>query len=573
MEPAVNQVLPPVCAFMDDLTLLNPSTKDSQCILTKLITLMEWARMKFKPKKSRSLVLSSGKLNEEFHFYMYDEPIPSVSEQPVKSLGRWYTKDLKDTSIVRDVKSQLSNGLQMIDRCGLPGKFKLWCLKYGLYPWIMWPLMMYEVAITHVEEMERWISTYIRKWLGVPRSLSNIAFYGHSTMLHLPLTSLIEEFKVTKAHLYMTLRDSEDQVVKDTLPEVRTGVKWSAKEEVESMESRLCHKDIVGATQIGRAGLGMQKHSFFYRASDHERRRMVTEEIRVGQEEACQAKAAGLVQQGQWTQWETLEARSLSWNELWCMEPLMIKFLIRSTYSVLPCPTNLKVWNLADDDKCTWCHERGTAEHILNGCSVPLAGGMYKWRHDQVLLEIGSGVEHAVKQANKVLTSSSAMKFIPFVPEGGDVYTSTAKSLQGVLSTTDDWVLHLDLDNQLLFPQEIAQTDLRPDLVIWSKHENTVIIGELTVPWEDNVEVAHEYKYNKYTDLVLECREKGWKVILCPFEVGSRGFIAQSLVKFLSKIGVSAKDRKKLQLKASEAACRGSAWIWKKYQMAAQTSK
>ena len=117
---------------------------------------------------------------------------------------------------------------------------------------------MYEVSISHVEEMEWKVSSYIRKWLGIPRSLSNIAFYGHNTKLQLPLSSLIEEFKVTKARLYMMLRDLEDQVIRDTLPEVKTGMKWSAREEVEAMESQLRHKDIVGATQSGRAGLGMR---------------------------------------------------------------------------------------------------------------------------------------------------------------------------------------------------------------------------------------------------------------------------------------------------------------------------
>ena len=217
--------------------------------------------------------------------------------------------------------------------------------------------MMYELAISHVEEMEWKVSSYIRKWLGIPRSLLNIAFYGHNTKLQLPLSSLIEEFKVTKARLYMMLRDSEDQVIRDTLPEVKTGMKWSAREEVEAMESWLQHKDIIGATQSGRAGLGMQKHTYFYRASSYEKRKLVADEIRASQEEACQTKASGLVQQGTWTRWETIEARSLSWSELWSMEPLMVKFLIQSTYNVLPCPTNLKLWNLSEDDRCVWCHE------------------------------------------------------------------------------------------------------------------------------------------------------------------------------------------------------------------------
>ena len=46
---------------------------------------------------------------------------------------------------------------------------------------------------------------------------------------------------------------------------------------------------------------------------------------------------------------------------------------------------------------------------------------------------------------------------------------------------------------------------------------------------------------------------------LCPFEVGSHGFIGNSLIQFLTKVGLSVGERKEIQHKASEAACRGSA--------------
>ena len=112
--------------------------------------------------------------------------------------------------------------------------------------------MLYEVAISHVETMEMKISSFIRKWLGVPRCLSNLAFYSHGNKLQLPLTALTEEFKVTKARFFMTLHDSEDQIIRDTLPDVKTGHKCSVSEEIDSMESQLYFHDIVGATQSGR---------------------------------------------------------------------------------------------------------------------------------------------------------------------------------------------------------------------------------------------------------------------------------------------------------------------------------
>ena len=102
----------------------------------------------------------------------------------------------------------------------------------------MWPLMLYEVAISHVETMEMKISSFIRKWLGIPRCLSNLAFYSHGNKLQLPLTALTEDFKVTKARFFTTLHDSEDQIIRNTLPDVTKGSKWSISEEIDSMESQ-----------------------------------------------------------------------------------------------------------------------------------------------------------------------------------------------------------------------------------------------------------------------------------------------------------------------------------------------
>ena len=57
---------------------------------------MSWAYVKFKAKKSRSIVLKRGKVDEQYHFELGEETIPTVLEHQVKSLGRWYTDEMKD---------------------------------------------------------------------------------------------------------------------------------------------------------------------------------------------------------------------------------------------------------------------------------------------------------------------------------------------------------------------------------------------------------------------------------------------------------------------------------------------
>ena len=85
---------------------------------------------------------------------------------------------------------------------------------------------------------------------------------------------------------------------------------------------------------------------------------------------------------------------------------------------------------------------------------------------------------------------------------------------------------------------------------------------ELTVPWEERVEEAHQLKKDKYADLQAECAERGWKTWVFAVEVGCRGFPAQSLWGALRALGLTGQSRSAAVRKAAEAAERASCWLW-----------
>ncbi len=149
-----------------------------------------------------------------------------MTEEPVKSLGNWYSLPLTDRHRGGEIQERVEAGLKAIDGCGLPGKFKAWCFQFDPLPRILWPLQMYEVTMTKVEAMERKVSSHIKRWLGVPRTLTNVAFYSSTAKLQMPTTSLVEEFKAAKSCVYLMLRYSTDPVIRDTQPEVPCGRKW-----------------------------------------------------------------------------------------------------------------------------------------------------------------------------------------------------------------------------------------------------------------------------------------------------------------------------------------------------------
>ena len=89
-------------------------------------------------------------------------------------------------------------------------------------------------------------------------------------------------------------------------------------------------------------------------------------------------------QQGAWTRWENAVERKVTWAELWKAKA-SIKFLIQAVHDVLPSPSNLHTWGIAETPACPLCSKRGTLEHILSCCTRALGDGQYSWRHDQVL--------------------------------------------------------------------------------------------------------------------------------------------------------------------------------------------
>ena len=75
--------------------------------------LIKWARMKFKPVKSRSLVIKRGKVEDRFRFKIGNDIIPTVTEKPVKSLGKLFDKTLSDREAIQEMKQQLRGWMEI----------------------------------------------------------------------------------------------------------------------------------------------------------------------------------------------------------------------------------------------------------------------------------------------------------------------------------------------------------------------------------------------------------------------------------------------------------------------------
>ena len=182
--------MPPLKAFMDDTTVICSNEAETRQMLERLDGLMSWCRMNFKPKKSSSLSVRKGKIDAATTFTVANKQIPTVSKEPVKSLGSWYDSSKKDTKRGQETAELATEGLLAINRCGLQGKFKVWCLQFMLIPKLLWPILIYEIYSTTVEAIEAKINKFTRRWLGVPPGLTDVAMYCQKAKLKLPIRSL-----------------------------------------------------------------------------------------------------------------------------------------------------------------------------------------------------------------------------------------------------------------------------------------------------------------------------------------------------------------------------------------------
>ena len=213
--------------------------------------------------------------------------------------------------------------------------------------------------------------------------LNTSALYRQSGALQLPLTAISEIYKGGKIRTVMMLRESEDREIRDDPPEVRTGKKWQAEATTDEIIASLEQRDIVGASQSDRKGLGNGDFRPFKQMSRKERRSAATAQLHKMEAEKCELHLIQCPHQGQVTQWEThVVERKIAWSEIWSWEASRLSFLVKSTYDVLPSPANLVRWNIQSESMCR-CGKPGTMKHILSGCSLALE--RYTWRHNKVL--------------------------------------------------------------------------------------------------------------------------------------------------------------------------------------------
>ena len=545
--------------FMDDIATTTGNLVQTKHLLDRMEEKLSGAGLEVKTEKCRSLVIIKGEVSNKTPL-IGGKPITSITEKPVKYLGKQYNRTLTEKEQIEETKRELKRSLRKIEKCKVPGRYKAWMIQHMLLPRLLWPLTIYNFPSSQVEAMQRQITAKLKKWLGIPKTLSVDCMYTRSGKLQLPLTELSEEHAAAKARLLTMLRDSDDQGVKGAEVKVDGGRKANTQASIEEAEFKLRLQEVAGNPNQGREGLGLTPRTIFSKATKAEKRTMIVETVKEGEEDKRVVKMTSLAKQGAHMRWEVPE-RKIDDRELVNMSDSRFSFLVKAVYDLLPTPHNKHLW-FGDEEGCELCGARGTLQHILTGCKVALCQGRYKWRHDQVLREIAQCMDQRRLENNKAPREEK--RGISFVKAGYKRPKSQVKTIppRCYLDGAADWQLQVDLDGKLKVPVEVADTHLRPDMLLISRGTRRMGIIELTVPSEERIEVSSELKKNKYEGLKTEGKTNGWAVTVWAVEVGCRGFPASSLATLLKDMGIAGGERRRRLKRIGEAAERASKSIW-----------
>ena len=120
------------------------------------------------------------------------------------------------------------------------------------------------------------------------------------------------------------------------------------------------------------------------------------------------------------------------------------------------------------------------------------------------------------------------------------------------------WSIHMDIQESQISIQNVLQSiapsyscNLIPDIILYNNTKKSVILAELTCPWEENIFQADSRKRSKYTPLASHLANAGFDVSLFTFSIGARGYVGKSFDTFLSSFCMPLSIRKRTISKLS----------------------
>ena len=467
--------------FADDFNLITSNKMTHQRLINMLSKYCETMGLTLKPSKCRSISIVSGK-STSIDFYINDDRILTLEEEPHKFLGSFITFSGKQNDIYEIVSKFISERIDNIDNLLIRGEYKLRMYNEYLIPASRFLLSVHTLSSTSINKLESLTRRKIKTWLNLPRCATPSVLHVENL---LEIKSIREVYMCAQAGAYISSRTKADAKVNNALDSrLEREKQWTRKSSTIVKCDNLV-KDI----DVKSASLESSK-------------KLVKKRVRDEMKDHWSSKLKSLSLQGQFLSILEESQIDINWKSLIYNLPRnVVQFFVNSSIDTLPTNSNLCRWNKRSSPKCNICPNKDTLLHSLNNCQTMLQQGRYTWRHDSILIEL-----YNTWKSN--------------LPDNQEIYCDLPGKFAGVST----------------IPINILVTSLRPDIVVVNSSEKSISILELTVPYDTNITNANARKMDKYDQLRSDLQQKGYQVRLETFEISSRGLITKRNSNCLSEL-------------------------------------
>ena len=531
--------------------------------------------MKAKPSKCRSVSFCNTTVSGRTTYNAVDaqlrigsDPISDIAENPFSFVGRHISKAVNDGATRAFVLDNFKRYFNILDSQFLKGSAKAWIYNTYILAFMSWPLLVYDFPPVFADKLTPIVNRYIKKWLKVLHPASPEIFYLPEAGLKLkhPKTFL-KCMQLTKHHLLANSADPnvrfihESRLVKATSSRAN---KWRPEVTLKDIDLELKWESKF--LPKGNLSSSRAPPTDYLKASDKIRRKCISKRMKKREADKMRVRLFGLCKNGNFTSWDNVMSSDISWHDMiHDLSESVLAFRLNGISKSLPSPSNLRLWGVKSEGKCTLCNKKNaTAAHILSNCCVAL--DRYSWRHNNVLISIHKDLLGLVQTINRRNSTRSVSVAPPirFVKKGARNSCGPTRSRSILdVNCASDWQINFDFfDNPTIPGQTGVDTNLRPDIVIFSLAAKTLFWFEETVPLERNIVDAAIRKEARYAQLKTDIVLKGWSVHDFTFEIGALGFIGKSFNYMLIKLGFSNKQKKFMRQRVSKLALRSSFFIW-----------
>ena len=478
--------------FADDFNVITNNAKSHQRILLNVEKFAKTMNLVLEPSKCKSLSICGGS-SKVVKFKLSEQVINSIEESPEKFLGSQITFSGKQSDIFEYVYNGINDALVNIENTSIRNEHKLKVYSRYLIPAIRFKLTVHELTATNLSKLDQLCDRYIKKWLSLPQS-------GTRAVIHTPealnIKSISHLYKEAHAISHATSRVKADKFVNLALDgKVQRESEWVRKgsvavysEEKYQMAAESCSVESIDKNYIDTIKKKVKDN--------------INEECKI----MWYNHVKTLSVQGRFLELLHIEKSHVTWRSLIYNLPRgILQFAVNASIDTLATNANLKRWGKRRNAKCDLCSRRETIHHVLNNCDLML--DRYTWRHNSILKYILSIV----------------------VTEPDSLYSDLTGMMTGCSTV----------------PTDVLVTSQKPDLVVVNRIDKKLTLLELSVPFEQNIDSTHQYKIDRYRNLISDIENNGFNVKYYAIEIGSRGHIsAENLQRLKSFVHNHCKDSK-----------------------------